>query len=124
MEKMVRPVDHKQRGRKKRNMLSFRLELAKELVGSFSSRQRVGGRPRSSEHELLDRLNPNLGHWPMHVSRKGNCTVCLAMKRKQGLSSVGNCHESRIQCEHCRVYLCVSTERNCFKKYHTLVNYS
>ena len=48
-EKMVRPVDHKQR--KKRNMLSFRLKLAKELVGSFSSRQRVGGRPRSSEHE-------------------------------------------------------------------------
>ena len=50
-----------QRGRKKRNMLSFRLEFAKELIGSFSSRQRVGGRPRSAEHLLLNGLNSNLG---------------------------------------------------------------
>ena len=64
LEKMVKPVEHQQRGRKKRDILSFRLDLAKQLIGSFSSRLRVGGRPRSAEHVLLDRLNSNLGHWP------------------------------------------------------------
>ena len=33
MEKMVRPIEHQQRGRKKRDMLSFRLDLARELIG-------------------------------------------------------------------------------------------
>ena len=64
LEKMVRPVEHQQRGRKKRDVLSFRLELAKRLIGNFSSRQQAGGRPRSTEHAQLDRLNPNVGHWP------------------------------------------------------------
>ena len=51
-KKMVRPSEHQRLGRKKRDMLSFRLQLAKELIGSFSSRQRGGGRPRSAEHIL------------------------------------------------------------------------
>ncbi len=104
-------------------MLSFRLELAKELIGSFCSRQRVGGRPRSAEHLLLDRLNLNLGHWPIHVSKKGDCYVCMVSSRNQGSSHVKIRHQSRIQCEHCKVYLCNAAERNCFKKYHTLVNF-
>ncbi len=62
LEKMVKPEDHQQRGRKKRDMLSFVIELATPLIDSFSSRQRAGGRPRSSEHVQLDRLNPSLGH--------------------------------------------------------------
>ena len=65
MEEMVRPIEHQQRGRKMRDVLSYRLKLARELIGTFSSRQRVGGRPHSTEHVLLDRLNPNLGHWLM-----------------------------------------------------------
>ena len=74
-------------------------------------------------HAQLDRLNPNLGHWPTHVGRKGNCAVCLAVNRRRGLPSVGNCHESRIQCEYCIIYLCVASGRNCFKKYQTLVDF-
>ena len=57
-------------------------------------------------HAQLDRLNPNLGYWPTHVGRKGNCAVCLAVNRKRGLPSVGNRHESRIQCEYCNICLC------------------
>ena len=67
-------------------------------------------------------LIPNLGYWPTRVGRKGNCAVCLAVNRR-GLPSVGNCHESRIQCEYCNIYLCVASGRNCFKKYHTLVDF-
>ena len=74
-------------------------------------------------HAQLDRLNPNLGYWPTHVGRKGNCAVCLAVNRRRGLPSVGNRHESRIQCEYCNIYLCVSSGRNCFKKYDTLVDF-
>ena len=68
-------------------------------------------------HAQLDRLNPNL------VYRKGNCAVCLAVNRRRGLPSVGNRHESCIQCEYCNIYLCVASGRNCFKKYHTLVDF-
>ena len=60
-------------------------------------------------HAQLDRLNPNLGYWPTHVGWKGNCAVCLAVNRRRGLPSVGNHHESRIQCEYCNIYLCVSS---------------
>ncbi len=102
-------------------MLSFRLELAKQLIGSFSTRCRSAGRPQSVEHLQLDRLNVNLGHWPKH--RKGNCAVSYH-KKKNKLTVVGNCNESRVQCEYCKVQLCVSSERNCFKTYHTLVDFT
>ena len=124
LEKMVRPSEHQRLGRKKRDILSFRLQLAKELIGSFSSGQRGGGRPRSAEHTQLDRLNSNLGHWPTHVDKKGNCAVCLAVIRRRRLPIVGNRHELRIQCEHCKEYLCIASGRNCFRKYHTLVDFS
>ncbi len=64
-------------------MLSFRLELAKQLIGSFSTRCHSAGRPRSVERLQLDRLNVNLGHWPKHADRKGNCAVCSAIIRKK-----------------------------------------
>ncbi len=73
------------RKKKKRDMLSFRIELATQLIGSFSSRQRAGGRPHSSEHVQLDRLNPSLGHWPMQMSNKGRCVVCLDLISKKSL---------------------------------------
>ncbi len=68
---------------KKRDMLSFRLELAKQLIGSFSTRCRSAGRPRSVEHLQLDRLNVNLGHWPKHADRKGGlCCMFSHYKNK------------------------------------------
>ncbi len=92
---MVKPSEHLQRGRKKRNMLFFRLELAMD-IGSFCSRLKAGGRSRSAEHILLDRLNSNLGHWPIHVSKKGTCYICMAAIQNQGLPIVGYKHESHI----------------------------
>ena len=42
---------------------------------------------------------------------------------RQNLPTLGNRHETRVQCEHCGVYLCVASTRNCFKKYHTRSDY-
>ncbi len=57
------------------------LELAKQLIGSFSTRCHSAGRPRSVEHLQLDRLNVNLCHWPKHADRKGNCAVSYHKKK-------------------------------------------
>ncbi len=108
---------------KKRDMLSFRLELAKQLIGSFSTRCRSAGRPRSVDHLQLE-TECKFSHWPKHADRKGNCAVCSVIIRKNELTAVGNRHESRVQCEHCKVHLCVSSERNSFKKFHTLVDFT
>ncbi len=97
-------------------MLSFRLELAKQLIGSFSTRCRSAGHPRSVKHLRLDRLNCKFRSLK-HADRKGNCSVCSAIMRKNKLTVVGNRHESHVQCEYCKVHLCVSSERNCFKSF-------
>ncbi len=59
----------------------------------------------------------------MQIER-GDCAVCSAIIRTNKLTVIGNRHEFRVQCEYCKVHLCVSSERNCFKKYHTLVDFT
>lgn len=63
LDSHIHPLEHALRGRKKRDFLTFRLQLAEELIGGFSSRKRVGRRP-SGEHQNLRRLTVDLGHWP------------------------------------------------------------
>ena len=120
MDGHLRNVEHTQRGRKKRDVLQFRLELASELIGGFSSRKSPG---RSCSTEL-ERLNGSLGHWPVHVKNKLDCVVCSAIICKKHLPRSKNRHESRIQCSHCKVHLCVAPGRDCFLKYHKLSDYT
>ncbi len=93
-------------GRSKCDFLQFRYEVATEFIGDFRGRQRIG-RPRSLEHLNADRLLL-LGHWPKYVEKKGNCVVCQGIMKMKKLPSKSFRHESRIQCEHCSVYLCVT----------------
>ena len=102
----VRPAEYARSSRAKRDMLKFCLELANELIGSFTSRK-CPGRHLSSEHSQLGRLNWALGHWPVYVKRKSDCVGCAARIIKNKLPRAGNRHESRICCSHCKVYLCV-----------------
>jgi len=111
-------------GRKKRDFLSFRLDVAEELIGGHSMRLRRGRRSRhGSRHDrsTSPRLDPSHGHYPVQVENKARCVVCLAIQRSTGIP---NRHESRIQCSSCHVHLCVHIDRNCFVKYHTLPDYS
>jgi len=112
---------HAHTGRNKRDYLAFRIALAEELVGSFRGR-RQAGRPHSLETQRLERLDISLGHWPEVVEVKRECVVCLKVREKKGLSRSQYRHESRVTCV-CQVHLCVTHERDCFKKYHTLANY-
>ena len=38
---------------------------------------------------------------------------------RMNLTTLGSRHETRVQCEHCGVYLCIANIRDCFKKYNT-----
>ena len=97
----------------KRDYLSFRLQLAEELIGGFSSWKRAGRRP-SGEHLNMQRLTVDLGHWPEQSPKSLGCVVCKTKKSR---------HESCIICSVSKVHLCIHGSRDCFKKYHTLVEY-
>ena len=134
-------MDHLAHGRKKRDYLTFRLELPEELIGGFSSQKRAGRR-RSDESRQLSMLSLQIRHlpfWhlPVQVEQKLECVVCIKKRSKLGLrrselrrSELRRSelrhelrHESRIISSICKVHLCVHTERNCFENYHTLVEY-
>ena len=122
LDSYYRTAQHQAQGRRKRDYLTFRLELAEELIGGFSSRKRAGRR-RSDENQQLDRLNIELGHLPVAVQQKLECTVCNMKRQKLGMSRSQFRHESQIVCSVCKVHLCIHIDRNCFQKYHTLVEY-
>ena len=70
----------------KSDVLQFRLELAHELVGGFSSRK-VAGRPRSMEHE---RLNSSLGHWPVMFIRNLTVLCVLQLYRRNSYHAMSH----------------------------------
>lgn len=112
LDSHIHPLEHALR-RRKRDYLTFRLQLAEELVGGFCSCKRAG-RHSSSEHSDMQRLTVDLGHWPQQSPKCLGCVVCTRRKSR---------HESCITCSVCKVHLCIHGSRDCFKKYHTLVEY-
>ena len=59
----------------KYNLKNFRLLLAKQLIGSYSSRKRPG-RPRSTPSSLRLTSVPHLEHHPSHGERSRRCKYC------------------------------------------------
>ena len=105
---------------KRISFLDFRIELAEQLIGTFTCRKRIG-RPRSFEHQNQSRLDKTLDHMPL-FDKKRVCVVCAAVRKKEG--SEGKRHESSIMCRFCNVHLCLCKERNCFAKYHNQIDYT
>ena len=118
----VRPAEHAQKGSAKRDYQTFRLELAVELVGTFSSRKSPG-HPRSDEHAEHTLLNRELDHFPRSVSKAKRYVVCEGIRRRKKLPECAYRHESRTLCSTCQVHLCTDEERRCFEKYHKLIDY-
>ena len=105
------------------DFLHFRLELANQLVGTFRKSSPLGDRPRSMEHQLLLRLDSTKGHLPEVASHRHQCVVCCKVCEKRGISRSEYRHESCIKCSICDVHLCLSKERNCYMKYHSVLDY-
>ena len=104
--------------RSKSDFLSFRLQIAEQLLYGYSSRKKAG-HPRSSEYNNLTRLNIELGHWPIKVEEKKDCKLCAIRGNKQNLPRSEWRHQSRVKCSACDVHLCLENERHCFMEYHT-----
>ena len=111
--------------RKKHDYLEFRLQLAEELIGSFTSRTRAVGRPRSLEHQQAVRLDSTKSHLPVFSDISHDCVVCSRVREVRKLTRSQYRHETKIKCMvmQCDVSLCVNGARNCFVKYHTAVRY-
>ena len=122
LERYANPSLYSPSSRVKRDFLGFRIDVANQLIGSFHFRQRAG-RPPSSEHRTEQRLNRQLDHWPIQETSKRECVVCSTKRAKQHLTRSQLWHESRFKCCYCNVHLCISTDRDCFKSYHTKVEY-
>ena len=67
LDSHINQPEHWQKGRKKRDYLKFRLDLANQLIGNHTSR-------KLSQHRSgnRDRLNTDIGHWPVQET---NCDV-------------------------------------------------
>ena len=94
--------------------------FTEELIGSFTSRQRAVGPPRSLEHQQILMLDSTQSHLPIIDRPSRKCVVCNKVREVRKLTLSEYCHETNIKCTVCDVNLCVT---NCFVKYHTTVRY-
>ena len=114
-------IKHKQPGKRKRELLGFKLDLAHELIGQVRIRKRTG-RSRSATSDQLLRLDgknhlPAVGEGKDHV-----CVVCNEkhMKYKERNPDVSYSEnpfkrcKTTIKCEKCDKYLCCNTKNMCF----------
>ena len=114
---------HAHRGSRTYDYLAFRLALAEQLMGTFRGRVSRVGRPRSLDQMDVTRLDVSLGHWPEMADKHLECFVCLKVRETKKLTRKDYRHEIRLTCSVCKVHLCISKDRNCFKKFHTLTRY-
>ena len=113
---------HPERSREVMGLMDFQVQISEALIrkGAPEELRRNRGRPSLEDrlptqepsrgtvvpHPVTDVRRDNVAHWPMHVAR-GRCRYPDC----SGFSSVG--------CEKCQVRLCFSSQKNCFKTYHT-----
>ena len=97
MESHVRTAEHTQVSAR-RDYFTFHLVCASELIGTFTSRKRLG-RPRSDEHAERTHLNHNLGK-PEPVG-----SVIPTIKRREDTSKHGEKTDSgllsQMKCYSC-----------------------
>ena len=91
-----------------KNIKDFRTSLAKELIGTYASKKRVG---RSSIAPPTTRFCQH--HFPMRVTSKHRCHDCHNYKKERW--------ETVWLCKDCQLYLCHTglDESDCFLLYHT-----
>jgi hypothetical protein len=117
-------------GRRKRDLLSFKEDICKQLIGNYpqSRKSAATNKSRRNVEGEPERLR-NVG---MHLPFKGEgknhrCAVC---DKKHFLSKKGNPaqttprHKTTFKCSQCDVYLCIGEGGgNCFYDFHTKAEY-
>ena len=107
--------------KRKGSFLSFKLELAEQLIGDYRKRASTG-RPRTAVRET--RLDTTLDHCPEYNDKTLECVVCNAVRQRRKLSRSQYRHETHFSCSLCNVRLCICKSRNCWKKYYHERNYT
>ena len=97
-----------------RNIKEFQLQLARELIGDYCSRQRPGRRP-----SIITSLP--LRHFPVRIRcesqaakyKRGRCALCKVSRHCRT--------DSGWYCRECEVWLCHTGEHpgDCFLRWHT-----
>ena len=125
------------RGKPKRDLLSFKEELAMQLIGEVRANKKAGGRKRQCQMDTMENRLLNVGvHFPANGEGKDHTCIVCREKRKLWIrshpqSSQRDCptplSKTVFCCTGCEpqnsVYLCIKKESNCFKDYHSKVEY-
>ena len=112
---LERLSSHADTGRKRRALLHFKLQLAKELIGGFSGRKRYPGQKRKCSAVDNTIALPNLpGH--SEVKFSGRKRVCIQCANSGHKTPSGRTPETTFGCGRCGVNLC---RNSCFLQYHT-----
>lgn len=92
---------------KENDYYTFRLVLARTLIGNYSCRS-CPGRPQVlMKEDVLPFYDESHKHLAANRLR---CVVC---------SAKGERHESKVTCVDCNVHLCLTEHRDCYSIYHT-----
>ena len=107
--------------------------LSGELVGRFHRKAAIRPGPALHDDRLRnDRDEPlHLVEHPDNASRNNRCVVCLEKHCRAKLHNPQSAYrdlpkqrKTVFNCSVCNVFLCVgSGDSNCFKAYHTKVQY-
>lgn len=88
--------------------LEFRASLASELIAEFSSRKyRLSDVKKSGPNSLI---KPKCVHNMEKVSSWKRCVYCSRNDKSY--------KRTNVYCKECNVFLCFTTQRNCFANYH------
>ena len=88
------------------SLKEFQVTLAKELIGSYSSRKRRGRQPDNTAPTPF-----SAAHFPKRSDVRRRCDLCLKNKER---------HETTWYCDTCKVFLCHNgKEDDCFLQYHS-----
>ena len=102
-----------------KEFITYRLEVARQLIGQRSFRQKTGRPPSLTLSETDEkRLNDKKHSLEVSDSRR-DCVVCAKRASVQQLGKNYR-YKSAIVCVTCnRTPLCITKDRNCWEKWHT-----
>ena len=90
------------------NTLEFRRWIARKLIGQYTSRER---NVPSCYTKNTTHAAPKPNHEMIKLENRRRCVFCAKSKKENRTFNF---------CSTCQVYLCFTSERNCFSEYHSL----